>query len=253
MNPRPLSAGILAAGAGSRLRKEDGVPKPLRRVAGTPLIERVINDLELAGVSRIDIIINAESTVIREFVNRTTRACEIHWIVETTPSSMHSFLRVLEAASQRSAEAPVLISTVDVVAPVGTFRRFLEWTAGHDADVVLAATRRIEEERPLRIAIDDDNPSRADRAIAPVRPRHVVALGGALGHWATAGYYLAHPRVLRERAAAENAGCAALRAFLVHLHTHGYRMTALPMGDSVDVDRPPDIIAAEQLLATGQA
>ena len=236
-----MRAGILAAGEGSRLRGEDAVPKPLRQVAGTPLIERVIQDFELAGVAQIDIIINAESTAIRDYVNRTTRACDIHWIVETTPSSMHSFVRVVESLSRHPGDAPFLISTVDVVAPSGTFRRFLEAARGHDADVVLAVTERIEGERPLRIAVDGGN------------PRRVVSIGGAVGDWSTAGYYLAHPNVLRERDAAGRAGFAALRSFFVHLHNHGYRMTAVPMGDSVDVDRPPDILAAEQLLAGGHA
>jgi NDP-sugar pyrophosphorylase family protein len=230
-----MRAGILAAGAGSRLRAEDAVPKPLRRVAGTPLIERVVADLELAGVSDIHIIINAESTAIREYLDRTKRSCALHWIVETTPSSMHSFFRVLESLSRQPGDTPFLISTVDVVAPTGTFSRFLERAAGH-ADVTFAVTSRIEEERPLRIAIDE-------------RSHRVRSIGGADGNRATAGYYLVDPRVLREREAAETAGFLALRAFFGHLHATGYRLAAIPMGDSVDVDSPLDILSAEELLA----
>jgi NDP-sugar pyrophosphorylase family protein len=235
-----MRAGILAAGAGSRLRDQDAVPKPLRRVAGTPLIERVVEDLELAGASQIHIIINAESTSIREYLNQTKRSSDLHWMVETTGSSMHSFFRVLDSLSQYPADAPFLISTVDVVAPLGTFRQFLDTAVGHHADVALAVTSRIEDERPLRVDID----SRSER---------VLSIGGAAGDWATAGYYLAHPHVLLERDAAEHAGLAALRGFFGHLHAKGYRLTAVPMGDSVDVDSPPDIIAAEELLASGRA
>ena len=234
-----MRAGILAAGSGSRLRGQDAIPKPLRRVAGTPLIERVVDDLERAGATDIHIIINAESTAIRDYLDRTARSSHLHWIVETTPSSMHSFFRVLESLSAFSADAPYVISTVDVVAPPGTFRRFRERALTHHADVTFAVTNRIDEDRPLRIDIDE-------------RSGGVRSIGRENGRWATAGYYLVQPAVLRERNAAEVAGFAALRAFFGHLHAQGYRLAALPMGDSVDVDSPPDIVAAEALLASVQ-
>jgi NDP-sugar pyrophosphorylase family protein len=170
-----MRAGILAAGAGSRLRDQDAVPKPLRRVAGTPLIERVVEDLERAGATDVHIIINAESTAIREYLDRTTRASQLHWIVETTPSSMHSFFRVLESLSAFPADAPYTISTVDVVAPPGTFRRFRERAPADHADVTFAVIRRIDEDRPLRIDIDEQS-------------GHVRSIGGVRGGWATAGY-----------------------------------------------------------------
>lgn len=235
-----MRAGILAAGAGSRLRDQDAVPKPLRRVAGTPLIERVVEDLERAGATDVHIIINAESTAIREYLDRTTRSAELHWIVETTPSSMHSFFRVLESLSAFPADAPYAVSTVDVVAPPGTFRRFRERAPADHAAVTFAVTSRIDEDRPLRIDIDDQSGD-------------VRSIGGVLGDWATAGYYLVQPTVLRERKAAEAAGFSALRAFFGHLHAAGYRLAAVPMGESVDVDSPPDIIAAEALLASPRA
>ena len=231
-----MRAGVLAAGSGSRLRDQDAVPKPLRRVAGTPLIERVVEDLERAGATEVHTIINAESTAIREYVDRTTRASRMHWVIETTPSSMHSFFRVLESLSAFPADAPYLISTVDVVAPPGTFQRFRERADADRADVTFAVTSRIDEDRPLRIDIDE-------------RSGGVRSIGGTDGGWATAGYYLVQPTVLREWNAAEAAGFSALRAFFAHLHATGYRLAAVPMGDSVDVDSPLDIIAAEELLA----
>jgi hypothetical protein len=102
--------------------------------------------------------------------------------------------------------------------------------------VTFAVIRRIDEDRPLRIDIDEPSGD-------------VRSIGGEHGDWATAGYYLVQPTVLRERNAAEAAGFSALRAFFGHLHATRYRLAGVPMGDSVDVDSPPDIIAAETLLA----
>src|SRR5262245_8747986 len=150
-----MRAGIIAAGAGSRLVGDDAVPKPLRRVAGTPLIERVVAELEIAGASDVHVIINAESIAIRDYLNKTQRSCTLRWIVETTPSSMHSFFRVLESLAASGGEAPCLVATVDVVAPSGTFHRFLDRAAGLEADVTFAVTKRIEDDKPLRVAIDE--------------------------------------------------------------------------------------------------
>ncbi len=48
---------ILAAGLGSRLADGREVPKPLRKVAGVPLIVRIIRALEEGGVREIGIVI----------------------------------------------------------------------------------------------------------------------------------------------------------------------------------------------------
>ena len=48
---------ILAAGLGSRLADGRPVPKPLREVAGVPLIVRIIRALEKGGVREIGIVI----------------------------------------------------------------------------------------------------------------------------------------------------------------------------------------------------
>ncbi|MBW2686551.1 MAG: NTP transferase domain-containing protein, partial [Deltaproteobacteria bacterium] len=48
---------ILAAGLGSRLADGRPVPKPLREVAGVPLIIRIIRALEKGGIGEIGIVI----------------------------------------------------------------------------------------------------------------------------------------------------------------------------------------------------
>jgi NDP-sugar pyrophosphorylase family protein len=244
-----MRAGILAAGAGSRLRTEDAVLKPLRRVAGTPLIERVVEDLEHAGATDVHIIINAASTVVCDYLNHTKRSCTIRWIVETTPSSMHSFLRVMESLSQQAPEESFLISTVDVVAPRGTFERFRSRAADHRADVTLAATSRVDDDKPLLLAFDEQTHRVQSLGGSPSLAPKAAASDDTASTWATAGYYLVRASVLRERDAALAAGLSALRTFFGHLHASGYALTAVPMGDSVDVDSPPDILAAEALLA----
>jgi NDP-sugar pyrophosphorylase family protein len=238
---RPLRGGIFAAGFGSRLQQSSGTPKALTIVSGRPLIDWILDDFEDAHVAEIAIIINEQSLAVRAHVDADKRPCHIRWIVETTPSSMHSFLRIVETLAENAPDGPFLISTVDTIAPPGTFRRFVE-AAGPvlAADMVLALTSRIEEEKPLMV---ETRPHPSGGGV------EVVGIGGD-GAYATAGYYLVRPSVLREAAAGRAANLGALRLFFGRLVDCGYSVAGIPMPDSIDVDRPADIGAAELLLGT---
>src|SRR3954469_6721555 len=72
---RPNQAGrvtraiVLAAGLGSRLSEGgDVTPKPLRRVAGVPLIVRVLRTLEAAGIEHAVVVIGHCGHLIKEAV-----------------------------------------------------------------------------------------------------------------------------------------------------------------------------------------
>ena len=237
----PLRAGLLAAGFGSRMRESGGGPKALTLVAGRPLIDWVLDDIEEANVSEIVIIINEQSLAVCEHVESRRRSCRIRWIVETTPSSMHSFLRVVEELARRGDDGPFLVSTVDTIAPPGTFRQFVE-AARHlrHADVILPLTTRMEDDKPLKVEI---------RRLPEVQGGEITALGGD-GAYATAGYYLVRASVLREAAACRAENLGALRLFFQHLLDCGCRLAGICMPDSIDVDRPADVGAAEMVLRT---
>jgi D-glycero-alpha-D-manno-heptose 1-phosphate guanylyltransferase len=238
---RPRRGGIFAAGFGSRLQPASGTPKALTIVSGRPLIDWILDELEDARVSEIAIIINEQSLSVRAHVDTERRPCRIRWIVETTPSSMHSFLRIVETLAEDAHDGPFLISTVDTIALPGTFRRFVEAARPVlGADMVLALTSRIEEEKPLKVE------TRRHPSGAGVQ---VVGLG-AEGAYATAGYYLVRPSILREAAAGRAANLGALRLFFGRLVDCGYSVAGVSMPDSIDVDRPADIGAAELLLGT---
>jgi len=232
MTIRPLRAGVFAAGFGTRLGGPDRGPKGLTTVAGRPLVDWVLDDVLRAGAEDIVIIINKESAAIREHVDRRGTAT-VRWIVETTPSSMHSFVRVMEELARDGDAGPVLMSTVDTVVPPGTMRSFVDRAAGFpDADVILALTPNLDDDNPFRVRIDGAG--------------SVVALDE--GPLATAGYSLVRASVLREAEAARRDGLSALRQFFTRLLARGFRFAGVRMPHSVDVDRAADIVAAEQLI-----
>src|SRR5439155_13232864 len=101
---------------------------------------------------------------------------------------------VLETLAEAGDTRRVLISTVDTIAPRGAYRRFVADAARlSDAAVALAVTTVSDDEKPLLVRMEGSA---------------MVALGDAAGpsSYATAGYYLASPAVLREADAARRDG-----------------------------------------------
>jgi NDP-sugar pyrophosphorylase family protein len=145
----PLRAGIIAAGRGDRLRHGTHTLKPLVPIAGRTLVERVLSSLAEAAPSEVVIIVNEASLAVRDHVTSRGWPFAVRWIVETTPSSMHSFLRVLEELAGGADEGPFLMSTVDTIAAPGAFASFAALSRELDADVTLAVAQPGDDPKPL--------------------------------------------------------------------------------------------------------
>jgi len=280
-----LRAGIIAAGRGSRLRPRMHTLKPLVPIAGRTLVERVLSSLAEAAPSEVVIIVNEASLAVRDHVTSRPWPFAVRWVVETTPSSMHSFLRVLEELAGGGDEGPFLMSTVDTIAAPGAFASFAASSRELDADVALAVTQPGDDLTPLlarmtpgtsRIEALGDSVRRPASAKATpsslrqgyggptelqrrrkedsTRVSRAVPLFGDTGLqpdgdvWATAGYYSVRPSVLREATAARRDRVLALRAFFGRLLDRGYRLDGVPVACAIDVDRPHDVKAAEAFL-----
>ena len=61
---------ILAAGTGSRLVASEVFPKPLKRVAGVPLLVRVLRTLQGEGIREAVIIVGYRGDHIRKALSR---------------------------------------------------------------------------------------------------------------------------------------------------------------------------------------
>jgi NDP-sugar pyrophosphorylase family protein len=255
-----LRAGVIAAGRGSRLRHGTHTLKPLVPIAGRTLVERVLSSLAEAAPSEVVIIVNEASLAVRDHVASCRWPFAVRWVVETTPSSMHSFLRVLEELAGGGDDGPFLMSTVDTIAMPGAYAAFAASSRELDADVALAVAQPGDDLNPL-LARMTSGTSRIEALgdmVAlerdSVGPSRAVPLFGDIGLqpggdvWATAGYYSVRPSVLREAAAARRDQLSALRAFLGRLLVRGYRLDGVPVACAIDVDRPHDVKAAEAFL-----
>jgi NDP-sugar pyrophosphorylase family protein len=237
-NSFSLRAGVLAAGRGERLRTHSNPLKPLVRVGNRTLIEHVLNSMAGAAASEVVVIINEDSLAVRDHVAALDWPFPLRWIVETTPTSMHSFLRLVETLAANGEDGPFLISTVDTVAGALTYSRFFAEARRLDqAAVTLALASPGSDDKPFFVRTTPGN-------------SRIVAIGDAAApsDYATAGVYAVRGSILREAEAARREGVDALRTFLGRLLERGYHLAGIPIAQSIDVDRPGDIRTAEEFL-----
>ncbi len=222
------SAGIIAAGDGTRLRRDGwDVPKALVTVNGTALIEHVIDNFLGNGIESVSIIVNEHSREVVDWVRSRYPEYDIQFTVKTTASSLESFFEVNSAMAQGAA----LISTVDAWCPPGAFSRFVDAARELPADsTVLAVSRFVDDERPLWVKADADG--------------RVTEIGAESGDTVTAGMYLIPPHV---RKLGPVAGLQRLREFLAWLPRHGETVYCVELPMVVDVDRGGDVALAARL------
>lgn len=132
--PRPNWAVVMAGGRGERLRPlTDTVPKPMIRVAGRPILERIVLHLVGFGVPRIFLSVNYKADVIEaHFGDGHAFGCAIEYLREDTPLGTGGALSLLPAAP----EHPLLVLNGDLLTQfdVGSLLTFHE-AGGYRATV----------------------------------------------------------------------------------------------------------------------
>jgi NDP-sugar pyrophosphorylase family protein len=233
-----MKAGIIAAGDGSRFGARGiSTPKPLIQVGGMTLIERTMRSLVEAGIDEIAFIINERMPQVVEAALALDLGVPLHAIVRTTPSSLHS----LHALANRLGSDRFVLTTVDTIVRPAEFRGFIhQFAAETSTDVLLSYTDFVDDEKPLRIAVDQQD--------------CVLAIGpeAESSPFVTLGLYGMTPKVFPviERAVAHK--MERLRNFLALLLSESLAVRGCRFTKGVDVDRVEDIQVAESFLQEHQ-
>lgn len=220
-----MTFAILAAGEGSRLEHE-GVrdPKPLIRIGGECLIDRLIRIFLSCGADRICVVVNSRRPEVKAHLE--SLACpELHIVVADTPSSMHS----LRALSPILGDEPFVLTTVDTVFREEDFRRYLR-----EGD--FAVTPWVDDEKPLWIDTDAGGFITAFRDEGPCP-------------YVSGGIYRLTPPMMRVLEACIERGEARMRNFQRALLAAGFRLKAFPVERILDIDHRSDIAKAESFLS----
>jgi dTDP-glucose pyrophosphorylase len=171
---------LMVGGRGERLRPlTDKLPKPLLRIGGAAIVERLISSFHAAGVREVYLTVNY---MAEEFEERLGDGADLgvrlHYVREDQPMGTAGALALLP-----SQERPVLVSNGDLVTTVD-FGAMVEFHRVHDAVVTVAGVEytatvpygvlRTADHHLLHI---DEKPT----------ARHLVS----------AGMYVLSPQVLR--------------------------------------------------------
>lgn len=110
---KPNWAVIMAGGRGERLRPvTDAIPKPMVKVAGRPILERIVLHLVGAGIRRIFISVNyMADTIEAHFGDGSAFGCSIEYLRERTPLGTGGSLSLLPQGPSH----PLLVLNGDLV------------------------------------------------------------------------------------------------------------------------------------------
>jgi len=138
---RPNTALILAGGKGSRLLPiTSEVPKPMIKVAGRPILERLVNHLVGYGIRRIVLSVgHLADTIENHFQNGSKFGCVISYVRDDPerPLGTAGPLAFLPPILRGSAD-PVLVANGDLITDID-IAALLDWHMGRNASMTVGA------------------------------------------------------------------------------------------------------------------
>jgi len=131
------TAVILAGGLGQRLgARTENTPKPLLSVAGEPILERILRQLEEAKVEQIFISAHYLAEQIQDFVNKRPNKTSLQILTEDEPRGTAGALSHLPS----DLTSPILVVNGDVLTKVD-FAKLHDFHFRHGHDGTIAVTR----------------------------------------------------------------------------------------------------------------
>ena len=230
-----MNYAIIAAGEGSRLAQEGvSLPKPLVRLHGEPMIERLARIMSRNHAQSINIIVNEQMTDVQEAVRRLDVGVPLNVVVKTTPSSMHSFWHL----SRVMPAGKLCLTTVDTVFREDDFSRYVEaFEQDDEHDGLWAVTPFIDDEKPLYVDVDGQLNITAFRDDYWPEARFV-----------SGGVYAMTDRAFAVLDRCLEQGVSRMRNFQRALVDNGFNLGAFVIDKIVDVDHAADIATAEAFL-----
>ena len=226
---------IIAAGEGSRLAQE-GIkwPKPLVKLNGIALIDRLIDVFLRNNASSINIIVNEQMTEVQDHLKALQLPVPFHLLIKSTPSSMHSFYEL----SQVWQGEEICLTTVDTIFREEEFSGYIQaFRQEKTLDGLMAVTDYIDDEKPLYVQTNEqlDIINFLDRSNGDCR-------------YISGGIYCLRKPAIGVLKKAIDEGMSRMRNYQRQLIAEGLRLKAYPFSKIIDVDHAEDIVKAEAFV-----
>ena len=239
---------ILAAGEGSRLADEGlDTPKPLLRLKGKPMIDRLVSIFMKAGAEKIVIIANDIHSQTKEHImTMAEQGLPLELIVKTTPSSMHSFFEI----HQHIGQGKFCLTTVDTIFKELEFMDFIGRFKESDDDGMMAVTDFIDDEKPLYISHTCDGYITGFHdSVSQFNQQREQMAGEPVCDVISGGIYCLDESSFPTLRRCMDSGVSRMRNFQRQLIADGLRLKTYKFSKILDVDHIDDITKAEQFLA----
>ena len=249
---------IIAAGEGSRLAEEGiAVPKPLVKVAGQCLVDRLIRVFLANDAEEIVVVCNDLTPLVDEHLRMIERdgfegrMIPLRHIVRTTPSSMHSFYELSEFLK----DSPFVLTTVDTIFRDEEFADYIAVfkasLADGSADGMMGVTDYVDDEKPLYIAPSPVPPrGEAGECQFPLIGNFLDADPDGTCPYISGGIYGLTPKAIDTLNRCMAEGKSRMRNFQRGLIEDGLRLLAFPFSKVLDIDHAKDVEKAEEFLRT---
>ena len=230
---------IIAAGEGSRLAKEGILsPKPLVKVKGEYLIDRLIRMFTQHGATEIVAICNEQMTEVQQHLRTISQGdCPlVRFVVKSPPSSMHSMWEL----SRWLHDEPFVLTTVDTIFREEEFSGYVDafqhLVVQGDVDGLMGVTDYIDDEKPLYVETDET--------------LRITGFLDSCEHprYISGGIYGLTPKCLDTLSRCVERGERRMRNFQRALVRDGLHLKAYPFSKVLDIDHATDIEKAEVFL-----
>lgn len=232
---------IIAAGDGSRLAHE-GVtePKPLVKVRGERLIDRLIRIFMGNNATEIVVICNEQMFDVANHLKMIQAKglnglpIPLRFVVKSTPSSMHSFYELRNFLR----DDPFILTTVDTIFDESEFHDYVlsfQDKIAQGTDALMGVTDYIDDEKPLYVGVDN-----------VMRINGYYDTPQADSRFISAGIYGLTAPSLNILEACIEKGESRMRNFQRALVAAGLRIEAYPLTKVFDIDHIDDIRKADE-------
>lgn len=232
---------IIAAGDGSRLAHE-GVtePKPLVKVRGERLIDRLIRIFMGNNATEIVVICNEQMSDVASHLKMIQGKglnglpVPLRFVVKSTPSSMHSFYELRNFLR----DDPFILTTVDTIFDESEFHDYVlsfQDKIAQGTDALMGVTDYIDDEKPLYVGVDN-----------VMRINGYYDTPQADSRFISAGIYGLTTPSLNILEACIEKGESRMRNFQRALVAAGLRIEAYPLTKVFDIDHIEDIRKADE-------
>ncbi|MDP2690773.1 MAG: NTP transferase domain-containing protein [Deltaproteobacteria bacterium] len=178
---------MVAAGKGSRLRMEEGLPKPLAPLVGVPLISRVMWGAARAGIKRFKVVAGYRADVMRRELARLVPGGAVLEVIENPDFEGPNGVSLRMAAEALIGSGPFVLLMSDHIFSPERLKSALEWfrqtgrsllvteaLGRFQGDIADATLVRIKGDRIEAIGKGLESPDAIDTGMFILRPEEAA-------------------------------------------------------------------------------